>query len=299
MIAISRIIDAHHHLWDLSATHHYPWLTERGVHRFFGDPTPIQRDYLVADFRADFEKLPVVGSVHIQVGVAPGDELGETIWLEGLAQAEGLPSAIVAHADLSRSDIEHLLDEHQRASKLRGIRQIVGRSLREDALTGTARLLDDPAFLAGLNALSRRGLSFDLQLIPTQMTSAAKLLAQAPDIPVALCHGGSLSDFTPEGIALWQDGLRLLAGLPNVICKISGFGMWVPGWSENTVRDQFLRIVDAFGPERIALGSNFPVEKLASDYVSVWQRYDGLARSFSPDEREMMFAGTAERFYRI
>jgi len=75
--------------------------------------------------------------------------------------------------------------------------------------------------------------------------------------------------------------------------------MWVPGWSENTVRDQFLRIVDAFGPERIALGSNFPVEKLASDYVSVWQRYDGLARSFSPDEREMMFAGTAERFYRI
>ena len=45
-------LDAHHHLWDLAAVH-YPWLMARGVKRFFGDPTPIQRDYLLDEFRRD------------------------------------------------------------------------------------------------------------------------------------------------------------------------------------------------------------------------------------------------------
>ena len=64
------IVDAHHHLWDLEACH-YPWLMARGVKRFFGDPTPIQKNYLVADLRRDAADYALDGSVHVQVGVAP------------------------------------------------------------------------------------------------------------------------------------------------------------------------------------------------------------------------------------
>ena len=58
-----RIVDAHHHLWDLNACH-YPWLMARGVYRFFGDPTPIQKNYLVDDFREDATAYKLVASVH-------------------------------------------------------------------------------------------------------------------------------------------------------------------------------------------------------------------------------------------
>ena len=95
-----QVIDAHHHLWDLDACH-YPWLMERGVMRFFGDPTPIQRNYLAQELQHDAADFDLLGSVHVQVGVAPGDELRETEWLSNVADADGLPTAVVAFCDLS------------------------------------------------------------------------------------------------------------------------------------------------------------------------------------------------------
>ncbi len=74
---IDQIVDAHHHLWNLNKIH-YPWLMERGVIRFFGDPTPIQQDYLVGDYLDDVGDLPVTSSVHIQVGADSSDSVAET-----------------------------------------------------------------------------------------------------------------------------------------------------------------------------------------------------------------------------
>ena len=75
-------IDAHHHLWDLSAVH-YPWLSEKGIVRFFGDPSSIQRDYLLPEFRADAEAMGFGASVHIQVGAA--DPWAEARWVHSVA----------------------------------------------------------------------------------------------------------------------------------------------------------------------------------------------------------------------
>ncbi|MEO0700317.1 MAG: amidohydrolase family protein, partial [Pseudomonadota bacterium] len=189
MAVPTRIVDAHHHLWDLSHCH-YPWLMERGVRRFFGDPAPIQRDYMVEDLRADFAGLPVTKSVHIQVGTALEDSLNETRWLQSCADATGLPSAIVAFADLTAPDVTQVLDQHAASPAFRGVRQIVGRSAEEDEKTGTNTLLGNPAFKTGLGELARRGLSFDLQLTPPLMRQAAKVLGSVDGLSVALCHGG-------------------------------------------------------------------------------------------------------------
>jgi predicted TIM-barrel fold metal-dependent hydrolase len=292
------IVDAHHHLWDLSVCH-YPWLMEKGVKRFFGDPAPIRKDYLTADLRADIGDLPIKKSVHIQVGVAPEDAVKETLWLEGHADAHGLPSAIIAFADVTAPDLEDQLDAHMAASRLRGVRQIVGRSAEEDAANGSGALLANPAFASGLRILAKRGLNFDLQLVPDQMTAAASLFAQIPDLPVALCHGGSLSRFDNEGFARWESGIKGLAELPNMICKISGLGMFDRRWTAISARRQFDWIAAHFGPSRIAFGSNFPVDKLYGDYAAIWQRFDQLSAGFSPSERVALFGGTAEQFYRI
>ena len=91
-------VDAHHHLWDLEACH-YPWLMARGERRFFGNPTPIQKNYLVEDFLGESPHYRPAASVHIQVGAENG--LQETQWLE--AQA-GYPHAIVAQCQLEAAD---------------------------------------------------------------------------------------------------------------------------------------------------------------------------------------------------
>jgi predicted TIM-barrel fold metal-dependent hydrolase len=292
----TRIVDAHHHLWDLNAIN-YPWLMAKGEPRFFGDPTQIQKDYLVDDFRCDHADLSIVKSVHIQVGVAAEDALLETRWLQCQNEAYSWPSAIVAFSDLTAVDIADQLEAHAQSLAFRGIRQIVGRSAEEDATTGTGSLLADPRFLEGLIELSDRGLSFDLQLLPTQMSAAASLLEKLPNLKVALCHAGSLS--RQEEFNIWKEGIERFAALPNVICKMSGFGMFDRKWTTNSTKVKFDVVADTFGPKRIAFGSNFPVEKLASGYVSVWTRFSELTSDFSNVDRAMMFAGTAEGFYRI
>jgi len=292
------IVDAHHHLWDLGHCH-YPWLMEKGVKRFFGDPTPIQKNYLADNFKADIGDLPVRKSVHIQVGVTAQDSVKETRWVQSQGDAHGLPNAIVAFCDLTAPDYEAQLDAHRQSSRLRGIRQIVGRSAEEDAKLGTNSLLNDARFLQGLKRLASLGLSFDLQLTPPLLKDAAALFAKLPDLKVALCHAGSPSDFSQEGLAAWKAGLEAMAALPNVICKVSGFGMFQPGWTKDSIRPLVMTCIDVFGPARIAFASNVPVDKLAADYRRVIGTYCELASEFSALEQRAMLARTAEQFYEI
>ncbi len=292
------IVDAHHHLWDLSACR-YPWLMAKGVRRFFGDPTPIQRNYLVADLRDDARPYRIEASVHVQVGVAPGDEVAETAWLQSVGDAEGLPSAIVAYCDLEQPSAERTIEAHARHSRLRGLRQIVGRSDEEDAVTGSGGLLTNPAWRERLAQLGELGLSFDLQLTPGQMAAAAEVLAEAPATRVALCHCGSPWNQTPAGLAAWREGLERLAALPQVVCKISGLGMFDHAWTVDSIRPIVETCIEVFGAERAMFGSNFPVDKLHASFATVWGAFEAITAPLPESDRARLFGDTARAFYGI
>jgi predicted TIM-barrel fold metal-dependent hydrolase len=93
--------------------------------------------------------------------------------------------------------------------------------------------------------------------------------------------------------------MRLLAGCPNVAVKISGLGMADRNWTEASMRPFVLATIELFGVERCLFASNFPVDKLMSDYRTLWQAYDNITRDFSADERAALFQGNAARYYRI
>lgn len=296
------VCDAHHHLWDLNQVH-YPWLATRGIKRFFGDPAPIQRNYLAEDFSADFDGIDVAKSVHIQVGAADHQHLAETAWVQSQIDHHPVPSALVAFADLSAENCAEQLDQLSAFPALRGIRQIVGRSPEEDRTTGSAALLHNPAWRRGLVQLGERNLSFDLQLIPQQMEATFSLLRTVEQLPVALCHCGSpwYRDFDdPDGgWQLWRRGLKKLAQLPNLVCKISGLSMFDHHWTEQTMRPVVDTVIELFGPERVMFGSNFPVDKLHTGYRRLWQTYFSLTQCFSKDQRRRMFTDNCARFYRL
>ena len=46
-------------------------------------------------------------------------------------------------------------------------------------------------------------------------------------------------------------------------------------------------------------GSNFPVDKLMTDYSRLWDAYDEIVKDFSDEERAGLFWKNAERYYRI
>jgi predicted TIM-barrel fold metal-dependent hydrolase len=295
-VTLSYVVDAHHHLWDLAAVE-YPWLNQRGVRRFFGDPTPIQRDYGVADLRADHGAIDVRKSVHIQVGVADGAEIDETEWLEKQADAQGLPSALVAFCDLSRARAPDVLQAHlERSRRLRGVRQIFSRHPDEDAANGSPGLLTDRTVAENLKLLSALDLSFDLQLTPPHMKAAAKLLGSIDGLKVALCHAGSPWRRDPDGFAEWRSGLQALAEVPGLVCKLSGLGMFDPDWTEESLTPVILTALEIFGPDRVMWGSNFPVDKL---YRSYGELVSAITAIVPQTTHEQLFRTTAESFYRI
>lgn len=293
-----RIIDAHHHLWDLTACH-YPWLMEKGIKRFFGDPAPIQKNYLAPDLREDASDFELEASVHIQVGVAEGDELRETDWLETSNRKYGLPSAIVAFCDLSSPDAPQLLEQQASSEHVRGIRQIIGRADAEDRVTRSGELVDNSTWRDNLQRLGDLGLSFDLQLTPPQTAHVAEVLGDFTNLSVAVCHCGSPWDQSRAGINSWRHGLRRLAANPEVHCKMSGFGMFDSHWGVDSIRPLIESCLEIFGIERCMFGSNFPVDKLHSSYSKIWNAYDEITSALSSADRERLFCRNAEQFYRL
>ena len=286
-------IDAHHHLWDLSAVH-YPWLMAKGEVRFFGDPAPIARDYLLPEFTADATAHGFEGSVHIQVGAA--DPLAEARWVDNIAAQSSWQMRQVAFCDLTAPSLADDLDILCALPSVVGVRQIIGRAPGEDALTGTRDLITSPAFLAGLKRLAEKGLRFDLQLLPELMAPMAEILSQVPDLKVALCHAGSPYDRTDEGLSYWAGELAHLSALPQVSAKLSGLGMFAHGWQKDDFAPITKTVMDQFGASRVMFGSNFPVCSLTSDYKTLIEAYEHLIPQASWDQ---IFHKTAADFYRF
>jgi predicted TIM-barrel fold metal-dependent hydrolase len=294
-------IDAHHHLWDLQHCN-YPWLMAHGVRRFFGDPAPIQKNYLLTDLLGESASWRPGKSVHIQVGAAPEHSLRESQWLQAVADQQGpsgLPNAIVAYVDLAAADSRQQIERQIQQANLRGVRQIIGRHADENRKTGSQSLIRNPAFRKGLALLIEHDLSFDLQLIPQQYEAVYDLLASIPQLRVAICHCASPWDQSPSGLVHWRAAMRRFAELPNCYCKVSGLGMFKPDWELEDIRPIVDGTLEEFGFERVMFGSNFPVDKLYTSYERIWDAYDELTSSLSLEQRNCLFAGNAERFYRI
>lgn len=295
-----RIVDSHVHLWDLSRAR-YGWLQDAPLpNNPAGDMSPIaHKNYLLDDYLADTSGWRVDKIVHVEAGQPVGQQLAETDWLQSIADQRGYPHGIVAGADLLDPNLDALLEAHASRPNVRGIRQIV--CWHEDPLkTYTDRnLLRDPAWVAGLAKLAKHGLSFDLQLYPSQMATAAIIAARNPDVPLIVNHAGLPTDRDEAGMERWRMGLRLLAAQPQVSIKISGLGITDRNWTLASIRPVVLECLDAFGTERAMFASDFPVERVHGSFDAFYSAFDAITAGFSADERDRLFAGNAEAIYRI
>ncbi len=295
-----KIVDTHHHLWDLK--NHYPFMHEKGRHLSGGNAI-LQNNYLIGDLLADIAGTGVVKSVHLQAGIEPPKSVYETEWVQSIADdkavSRGFPHAIVARTNPADPNAEAELEQHCQYKNVRGIRHLVHEYLADPVKYPD--YLKMPAWRTGLKLLRKHNLVFDLLVFQQQMAEAAEIVRENPDILFVVEHSGVPDLQLGEPYERWRANISLLAALPNTVMKISGFGMRAhsTAWSMERIKPFITTMIDLFGPKRCVFGSNFPLDKVCVSYKQMWQDFDDATKGYSDDERSALFHDNAVRVYRL
>jgi L-fuconolactonase len=279
-----RIVDAHHHLWDLGVRDQ-DWITGPAL-------APLRRDFLLGDYLPQARASGVTASVVVQTVTVPG----ETPELLAVAATSDLIAGVVGWADLTApglADRIAALAAMPGGDKLVGLRHQVQNEPDPHWLTRAD-------VLRGLAAVAGAGLVYDLVITAGQLGQAARAAAAVPDLLFVLDHLGK-PPIASGSIQPWARDLRLLAGLPNTACKLSGLvteADW-SRWQVGDLRPYAEAALDAFGPARTMFGSDWPVCTLAASYGEVVEAARDLTRQLSQAERAAVFADTAASLYRL
>lgn len=289
-------VDTHVHFWERPhPILRWEWL-EPGAdpHPDLGE-TPYLTDlkkYSSAEFASDIEGSGVTKAVHVQAAIGTEDQVAETAWLQELGDSTGWPTAIVGDASLQNPDVAEVLDRHASHERFRGVRDF-----------GHGDYLLDPDFHTGFAMLEERGLVFDLDVDWPNMKKAASLAARFPGIPLVVDHTGFPKDRTAEYFHQWRRAMRSFAPLEHVMIKISGLGMgeqiYGRSWSVETIRPWVEESIEIFGTSRSFFGTNFPVDRMYSDYATLIAAYREIVSQYSDAERHALLHGNAEAFYNI
>ena len=277
-----RVVDAHHHLWDLDVRDQ-DWITGLAL-------APLRRNFLLDDYRHLSEAHGIATSVVVQTVTVPG----ETPELLALAAGSDLIAGVVGWADLTAPDIADriaALAELPGGAKLVGLRHQVQGEPDPDWLTR-------PDVLRGLAVAARAGQVDDLVLTSGQLAASARAAAAVPDLLFVLDHLGK-PPIASGRTEPWAEDLRGLAALPNTSAKLSGL-VTEADWHQWKVTDlrRYAEVaLGAFGPARLMFGSDWPVSTLAASYGDVLAAARDLTEQLSPAEREAVFAGTATSVY--
>jgi predicted TIM-barrel fold metal-dependent hydrolase len=299
-LAASPIVDAHHHVWDLSLNAH-PWLTGEPLTSFrYGDYSAIRRTYLPADYRRDSKRFNVVKTVYVEAEWDRRDPIGETRWVHDTTAREGLPHAMVAQAWLDRADVAQVLGEQAMFPLVRSVRHKPKSAARpEDAKRGEPGSMDCPRWREGFALLAKHGLHFDLQTPWWHLDAAAELAKGFPATTIILNHTGLPADRSPEGLAGWRRAMEQLARQPNAVVKISGLG--VPGrrWTAELQGPVVRDAIAIFGTERAMFASNYPVDSLVATFDEIFAIFLEITRDLPETSRRQLFHDNAVRIYRL
>lgn len=283
-------VDAHFHLWDHGVLR-YPWLDA-------AENAAIAPDYRIADYRAELSAWNLVGAVHVDAGADPSQGADETVWLNRVAQDDGLPSGIVARVELNHPAVEPQLAWHAGHPRVKGIRHLINWHPTDPSRRAyDMDLTRDPNWRAGYALLGRYGLSYDFHGFPPQLAGLAEVAAQHPEVPVILNH--LALPIMADGLEEWRAGLIAFAAMPHAAIKLSGAGFVGPCFDPAGFADIVAEVIDRFGTERVMVATNFPTDRLAADLDRTLGAYEALLTGFSEEERRDLWGRNANRIYRL
>jgi L-fuconolactonase len=276
-------IDAHQHFWSVARTD-YGWLTP--------ELPALYRDFQPAELQPMLAAHHVTGTVLVQA--APS--VAETRYMLGIASQHDFVQGVVGWVDLTAADAPAVIDqlaEHPAGhSKLKGVRPML-QDLPDDAWIANAPIA------AAIDHLIERGLSFDALVMPRHLPHLLRFAQRHPQLSIVIDHAAK-PNIAAGDFDAWRRDLAALARLPGMHVKISGLVTEAgPGWTVDMLRPVVDTVLDQFGPRAVMWGSDWPVLNLAGDYAKWVQVSDDLLAGLTPTERQAVFAGNAQAFYRL
>ncbi|MEV6284376.1 amidohydrolase family protein [Kribbella sp. NPDC051770] len=276
-------VDAHHHVWDLGVREQ-SWMAGAAM-------DPIRRNFLIDDLAPLAAAADVTQTVLVQtVGLA-----AETPEFLEVAASNDLVAGVVGWVDLTADDVEDALAgllNRPDGQWLKGIRHQVHDE-------PDVEWLNRADVRRGLAVVAEAGLVYDLLTKAPHLPAAVETVRALPELSFVVDHiskpeiGGDLEP--------WATGLRDLAAEPNVTCKLSGMvteASWTD-WKVADLKPYADVVLDAFGPDRVMFGSDWPVCLLAASYAEVVGAAEDLTAQLTAAERDQVFGETARRTYHL
>ena len=274
-------IDAHQHFWAYDEAD-YGWINEQ--------MRVIARDFGPDDLAHEMDAVGIDASIAVQA--RQSDE--ETDWLLGLADGNERIAGVVGWIDLRSPSLTERLAELESAPKLVGFRHVIQDEPDPEFMLA-------PDFIRGVKWTLAAGYAYDILIFHHQAPHVPAFLDACGEGRFVLDHIAKPDIAGSEGIAEWGRSIRAIAAYPNVSCKLSGMvteADW-SGWTPETFEAFLDTVLEAFGPDRVMFGSDWPVCLLAGQYEQVYglvKRY--IERNCAEREGDI-FGGNAARAYRL
>lgn len=276
--SMNTTIDAHQHFWRYDPVR-YSWITE--------EMAGLKRDFLPEHFASDCDSNGIAASVAVQADQSES----ETQFLLDLAGRNDRIAGVVGWVDLRSVHVVERLRHFAQHNKFRGVRHIA-QSEPDD------RFLVSADFLRGIAYLHEFGFCYDILIYPRQLPAAIELVSRFPEQRFVLDHLAKPPVKTKQ-LEPWATQIRASAQNKNVFCKLSGLvteGDW-RSWRPHDFTPYLDVVFEAFGPQRLMFGSDWPVCLVAASYAQIKQIIGWYVDAHAPEHKQKIFGGNAIQFY--
>lgn len=273
-------LDSHQHFWHYNPAEH-TWMSD--------EMTALKRDFLPEDL------APLLASIQFDgcIAVQARQSLEETRWLLELTAKHEFIRGVVGWVDLQSEDLPRRLEIFAKNPKLVGVRHVVHDEPDDN-------FMSRPQFRQGISRLREFNLTYDLLLFPKHLPVAAELVKEFPAQPFVIDHIAK-PKISERLLSPWREDIRALAKFPNVFCKLSGMvteTKW-NRWQAGDFRCYLDIVLDAFGPERLMIGSDWPVCTLSRDYEPAMRIVIEYTQQFSTEVQAGILGENCARFYGV
>jgi L-fuconolactonase len=271
-------IDTHQHFWKYSKEQ-YPWIGE-GME-------VLAQDRLPSDLKPLLQENGIDGTIAVQARQV----IEETKALLAMADEYDFIRGVVGWVDLRSPDVQAQLEEFKNNAKMVGVRHVV-----QDEPDEKFVLWED--FMRGIGKLKDYDLVYDILIFPHQLPATIELVKKFPDQVFILDHIAK-PDIKDKKISQWQSNIEKLALFENVSCKISGMVTETDwhNWSKEDFKPYMEAVLEAFGTNRLTIGSDWPVCTLAGEYGNVISIASDFIAQLSDNEQKSIWQDNPVRIY--
>jgi L-fuconolactonase len=273
-------IDSHQHFWRYNRAD-YGWISE--------EMKVLKQDYLPEELQLELASVGFDGSIAVQAR----QSLEETAWLLELASQNSYIKGVIGWVDLCASGVRSQLESFSKSPKLVGVRHVI-----HDEPDDNFMLRSD--FLRGIACLRSFGLVYDILVFPRHLPNTLQLIQRFPEQTFVIDHIAKPL-IRNEVMEPWKEDITRLAGYKNVYCKLSGMVTEadVNNWKPEDIRPYLDVVFSAFGPDRLLIGSDWPVCRLAGPYKEVMNVVQDYIKVYPEEEKTKILGGNAVNTYKL